>query len=67
HKDDVDEYLSFFKDDLIPNKIKEIEIHLKSNVHDDYHVTLLRGVVLAGIDGQAEKIIGCTSIIYDSL
>ncbi|MEG2543378.1 MAG: hypothetical protein RR986_01640 [Longicatena sp.] len=67
HKDDVDEYLSFFKDDLIPNKIKEIEIHLKNNVHDDYHVTLLRGVVLAGIDGQAEKIIGCTSIIHDSL
>lgn len=66
HPDDAQLFRQYFDDYQISGQINEIIIRVRYHEDDIYHRTKIRGIVLEGLDGQPEKIIGARIQLDDT-
>lgn len=58
HPEDADQFRNFFYGFHTSNEILDIKIRMCDSLDDNYHWITMKGIILAGIDGKPEKIIG---------
>ncbi|MGX8850863.1 hypothetical protein [Amedibacillus sp. YH-ame10] len=58
HPEDAELFRNYFTNPPIVGAISEIHIRLRTKNDPTYYITDIRGIVLEGLNGEAEKIIG---------
>lgn len=58
HPDDTEIFRTYFEKNHMVNQINEVVIRIRTRENPAYHAVRIRGIVLEGLDGKPEKIIG---------
>lgn len=66
HPEDADIFRKYFEGPFMSGQISEITIRLRPKRGEAYHDTIIRGIVLEGLNGQPEKIIGTRTILHQT-
>lgn len=67
HPEDEELFRTFFGTNQIVGNINEVTLRLRPHANADYQWTKIRGIVLEGLDGTAEKIIGSRTPVQEPM